>query len=700
MTGLETSRHRTSKTENLDGSFSYMGWKDKDGMVQGKAMTVEYRYTGNQKFVRLVQEAELKKTPPAVKRESFGEQKIDFAPSGEIIRGEFKIEGTDYTVLEDDAGNLTATYKDENGMGRMAMVDMSQDGARTNLTSVRADGKATRVTLEKGADTDRLILSEGQRTITESGEENLVVTSLYDRAGRLIGASGYGESVSDDGFGNKSFSTIMQNFAVVAGQAKMASVTTRTDIVNIDGSHSVRDGAVDSVVSYFYSAQGNLLRAENTVPGVTVMDDGFGNRSASKTTQNYDVINGQAKVKSVSTHTDVVNIDGSHSVAAGSVDSVVTYTYGTDPDGRRGVLIRSENTTPGVTVMDDGFGNISKSTTRQTYDIINGQAKVKTVTTSTEINNIDGSFSVADQSVSSVVTYDYGDRGGKKGILTGARNTQDGVTAVNDGFGNISKSVTHQTYDIINGQAKVKTVATSSEINNIDGSFSIKDQSVSSEVTYDYGDKDGKKGILTGARNTRDGVTAVNDGFGNISKSVTHQTYDIINGQAKVKTVTSSSEINNIDGSFSVADQSVASVVTYDYGDKDGKKGILTGARNTRDGVTAVNDGFGNISKSVTHQTYELINGQAKVKTVTTSTEIANIDGSFSVKDQSVSSEVTYDYGDKDGKKGILTGARNTRDGVTAVNDGFGNISKSVTHQTYELINGQAKVKTVTTSTE
>ncbi|MBI3012144.1 MAG: hypothetical protein HYY63_00795, partial [Elusimicrobia bacterium] len=117
----------SSQTENLDGSFSYTGWKDKDGVVQGKAMTVEYRYTGNQKFVRLVQDAEFMKTAATVKRESFGEQKIDFAPSGEIVRGEFKVGDVAYTVLEDENGRLTATYKDENGMGQMADVELGGD---------------------------------------------------------------------------------------------------------------------------------------------------------------------------------------------------------------------------------------------------------------------------------------------------------------------------------------------------------------------------------------------------------------------------------------------------------------------------------------------------------------------------------------------------------------------------------------------
>ncbi|MBI3013018.1 MAG: hypothetical protein HYY63_05265, partial [Elusimicrobia bacterium] len=320
--------------------------------------------------------------------------------------------------------------------------------------------------------------------------------------------------------------------------------------------------------------------------------------------------------------------------------------------------------------------------------------------------------------------------------MTGARNTRDGVTAVNDGFGNISRSVTHQTYDLINGQAKVKTVTTSTEINNIDGSFSVKDQSVSSEVTYDYGDKDGKKGILVGAENTRDGVTAVDDGFGNISKSVTHQIYVIVNGQAKVKTVGTHSEIDNIDGSHSLAEGSVDSVVTYSYwGEKDvsgkevavdGKKsntsdrkvGTLAKAVNTVPGVTVMDDGFGNRTTSTATQTYTIVNGQAKVETVTTHTDIVNMDGSRSIASfidprdgterNAQDSVVTYTYGDReikgaDGKlktyKGVLVNAASTA-GASLMDDGFGNVSISTSRQTYAIINGQAKVKTVTSGSE
>ncbi|MBI3012279.1 MAG: hypothetical protein HYY63_01500, partial [Elusimicrobia bacterium] len=358
--------------------------------------------------------------------------------------------------------------------------------------------------------------------------------------------------------------------------------------------------------------------------GVSAIVDFFGNMTVSRSDQTYDIINGQAKVKTARSGSDTINVDGSRSVntytepngtVRRSEDGVVTYTYGEKDskgaDGKvkklKGVLV-SASATAGVSIMDDGFGNVNINTSNQTYAIINGQAKVKTVSSGSEVFNLDGSHSVASftdaggtvkNAQDSVITYNYWgekDADGKEigmdsdgdgklefsdtnqrrsGRLGSAINTQAGVTILNDGFDNLSVSTSRQTFEIVNGQAKVSTVSSGNEVVNLDGSHSVGSytgadgkvvQSQDSVVKYTYGKKFGKKGMLIKAENTQQGVTIVDDGFGNVSISKAKQEYKIIYGQAKVEKAITESEVQSMDGSHSIKEGSQASIVTYEYG--------------------------------------------------------------------------------------------------------------------------------------
>ncbi|MBI3012646.1 MAG: hypothetical protein HYY63_03370, partial [Elusimicrobia bacterium] len=708
-----------SLTENLDGSKNYMGWKvgvSADGreLIEGTAMVVNYRYEGGRLEQRLREGGNRQQAPPTVTSETYGEQTFKFLDSGELIRGEITLDGLAYLILEDESGHLAAQYRDDAGMVHTVEVSLTQNGSEISMTIQRDDSMSILVSLDRAG--GNMVISEGTSGIvkTQDGRtssEESVTTRVFDGTGRLIAASGSGVSVSDDGFGNRTVSTITQNYLILNGQAKLTSVRTHTEVFNLDGSGTVAGLGQDSVVTYTYGdrdgKKGILIGAVNTIPGVTVMDDGFGNRITSRTTQTYEIVNGQAKVKTVTTHTDSANIDGSRSVVEGSVDSVVTYLYG-DQDGKKGILVGATNTTPGVTVMDDGFGNRSTSKTSQMFELINGQAKVRTVTTHTDIVNSDGSRSLADGAVDSVVTYTYGDQDGKRGVLVAAVNTTPGVTVMDDGFGNRTTSKTLQTFDIVNGQAKVKTIANHSDIVNLDGSHSAADGSIDSVVTYTYGDRDGKKGILIGAVNTVPGVTVMDDGFGNRTTSKTTQTYEIVNGQAKVKTVSTHTDIVNLDGSHSLANGSTDGVVTYTYGDKDGKKGVLIGAVNTTPGVTVMDDGFGNLSTSQSAQIYAILNGQAKVVSSVTKSFSENGDGSKSwtglggsgtdgdeveFNGETIRTQaavMTYEY-EANGKLKRVSAT----DAVTVSDDGFGNKTKTTVQQTFSdpnLTGGQAKV--------
>src|SRR5205814_2129731 len=82
----------------------------------------------------------------------------------------------------------------------------------------------------------------------------------------------------------------------------------------------------------------------------------------------------------------------------------------------------------------------------------------------------------------------------------------DGVLVMDDSFGNVTVSRTHQTYEVINNQAKVKTSESISDTTGQDGSTNHQDVT----MTYTNNQTTGK---LTGASGA--GIFNGNDGFGN-----------------------------------------------------------------------------------------------------------------------------------------------------------------------------------------
>jgi len=464
---------------------------------------------------------------------------------------------------------------------------------------------------------------------------------------------------------------------------------------------------------YIYDKKTGKLKSPGTKedqPGIILMVDPFGNVTITRTERTYRLINGQAKVDIVATHTEMDNIDGSHTIAVHkdwtSQASEMKYDYDTDTgklqnDG-------ANELESGIVLMVDPFGNVTITRTERKYRLIKGQAKVDIITTHTEMNNIDDSHTIAVHkgwsSQASVMKYDYDADTGKL-RNDGANELESGIMLMDDGFGNITRTETKRTYTRIKGQARIDTVTTSTEIENIDGSRTIANHegwsSQASKMKYDY-DTDTGKLQKNGANELESGIMLMNDGFGNVTRTETERTYTLIKGQAKVDTVTTHTEIKNIDDSHTIASYedkgwtSQASIMHYIY---DEGTGLLTGdgAEEDQHGIMLMNDGFGNVTKTVTERTYRLIKGQAKVDTVTTTTEIDNIDGSYTIASyehkgwNSQASKIKYDY-DTDTGKLQNHGADELTHGIMLMDDGFGNVTRTETRRTYRLIKGQAKI--------
>jgi len=131
----------------------------------------------------------------------------------------------------------------------------------------------------------------------------------------------------------------------------------------------------------------------------------------------------------------------------------VSYSY----DGNGKLVSSSGN---GTFNSNDGYGNLTSGTIAQSYEIMNGQAKLITSETTSNTVNLDGS--TQDQTVT--VSYSY-DTAGK---LTGASGS--GTFRSEDGFGNQTSGNILQSYSLVNGQAKLISSQTDSHTVNLDGS--------------------------------------------------------------------------------------------------------------------------------------------------------------------------------------------------------------------------------------
>ncbi|MBI4396682.1 MAG: hypothetical protein HY548_06280, partial [Elusimicrobia bacterium] len=636
---------------------------------------------------------------------------------------------------------------------------------------------------------------------------------------------------------------------------------------------SVRMTDTDATVTL---QDGEKVIFNGNYPIVSVTTDAFGNKSYTFSSQEFKVLFGQAKLKETTSASVSDGIDGTYSKTEpyatqysywGEEGTAYANFVPSRQEGRlAGLLAKSEIKQEGMpaysptnpinagtlgtyrikTTTVDAFDNKTESFSNQTYKVLFGTAKLKEAESTSISTSVDGSTSVTEPYTTTYWYYGetlseeerwnmaalgiqeppliagVGEK--SKGLLAHAAitSTRHGVadpfalvpageqprtfyfdikTVTQDAIDNVTTSYSNQTFKVIFGQAKLKTVRNASITESVDGSTSVTYAYTTTYSYYGEADEHGEmtfpdnpstktyRGLLAKAEITSgknwveapfnpgawysfDMRTVTKDAFDNVTTSYSNQTFKVIFGQAKLKTSQTGSITKSSDGSTSVTH---AYTTTYSYyGERDDQgwemtfadnpstqtySGLLAKAEITSDKnqvedpfkpgelhsfdmKTVTKDLFDNVTTSYSNQTFKVIFGQAKLKTSQTGSITASVDGSTSVtyayttvywyfgevlSDEErwnlaalgiperpfiagvgerskgllahaeISSRVTLDY-----SKVLPQGLRPTDSGefmMMSVNvDLFGNKTTTYTSQTFKVIAGQAKLKTSTTA--
>ncbi|MBI4396380.1 MAG: hypothetical protein HY548_04745, partial [Elusimicrobia bacterium] len=589
-------------------------------------------------------------------------------------------------------------------------------------------------------------------------------------------------TASVDLFGNKTYSYASQEFMVMAGQAKMTKTKTTSLSESVDGTVSFTEG-YETVYRYAGQAlfagekgpktwsseeaeaygdlaeQGHVghLAGVDNVLSRTVTEDALGNRTETESTQTFVIVGGQAKVKSAATKSKSVSVDGTESVTQ---PYTVTYSYRgenlglgskgdfarwVEKNGRR--LGRYESVSPEVvvkTVSKDLYGTVTESTVTQYFEVMDSldQAKMMKTRTTSETFSVDGSHTLTDPYLTE---YTYDETTGKVKAVMLAGETHMGPSGdssyfihskTTDAFGNMSENWTNQSFVVVADQAKMVSSAMESSSLSLDGTTSVTEAYATNYAyegqelfeggrgpkTWTEAEKTAyqvlvqKKivGQLKDVSDPRVNTTTI-DTFGNRTTSTTFQDFFVHKptGQAKLwSTTTEKSVTTSIDGSISEVQPYVTH---YKYEDlRDVRKGELIRVGGTRgaDGTpmgpvtveTKTTDPFENVTFSKTVQTFVIIAGQTKVKSVVNSSRSLSIDGSETLTDPytlsyTYNGENTNDYNnwitpDDQGRptdkssvghlNGVTdgTGANNYLDVRSVTKDNFAE-TVSVSRQTY-----------------
>ncbi|MBI3012427.1 MAG: hypothetical protein HYY63_02260, partial [Elusimicrobia bacterium] len=447
-----------------------------------------------------------------------------------------------------------------------------------------------------------------------------------------------------------------------AAKARVKAAESRQEEINSSESLKVR---------YNYDKNGRLKSDANgfvaTATGRSVSYDGFGATTISVLRQNFTEVNGQAKLKENITTSKTTNLDGSYTlmgmpdengIVQGSALKITYHYYGEDgydpntSDRKIGTVASAEGL--GGSYANDGFGNISVSEMKQTYEAVKGQAKLKISETASYTQSIDGSWSVM-------------------GLIP--PNLLNGLKGAEEEYA----SVLEETKSGRGPPDAAKLAAAKEKMDSLKSLVSSLQGSESLTVTYEY-DTEGTGKLLSGEGNQAAahgrGKSVSNDGFGNIATSTIDQEFKSILGQAKLRYSTNGSHTVNVDGSESWMDGSTQKInganvltaaitITYNYDDKIGGTGALLSATAT-EGLSISDDGFGNRAQTTVHQEFEVSKatlGQAKLNKSFSKTDSYNLDGSSSHQ------EITVNYT-------YLNGVLNTAvgSGTMSSNDGFDNL--------------------------
>ena len=253
---------------------------------------------------------------------------------------------------------------------------------------------------------------------------------------------GCASSASHGGFGNITTRFEIDDYTIVANQAKLLSSSASAQTQNLDGSVNTSD------TDTFYTYDNNGVLIGCTGNGTSTSNDGFGNLSASIITQGYQIICGRARLLTSEALSNSINLDGSLS----NSDITTIYTY--DSNG-----ILTDCAGSGTSSSSDASGNYTDATINQSYGIIRSSAKMLTSHT---VTNSTSDYEFTSATTDALTTYDY-DNGGK---LTGAYS--DESTNGFDQYDNAYTQSVHRDYILQYGQLRQAKAVTVKETTGAD----------------------------------------------------------------------------------------------------------------------------------------------------------------------------------------------------------------------------------------
>jgi ribosomal protein S17E len=414
--------------------------------------------------------------------------------------------------------------------------------------------------LESFSDTTTEKLDSNGRVV-ESSRQVMTVSYTYDDDGRLNGASGVGTTESGssalvwttDSSGNMSLvsdnsrsrGTVQQTYRIINGQAKMTVSYSDTTTERLDASGLVVESSRQVMtVSYDYDSDGRLVGASGfgtTLSGSAAMvwttePDGTmrlvpdNSQSRGTVLQTYVILNGQAKLLSSYSDTTTEKLDSNGQVVESS-RQILTVTYEYDGDGRLVGASGSGTTETGSTAMvwtTDPAGVMSlvpdnsrsRGTIRQSYVILNGQAKLLESYSDTTSEKLDSAGVVIEASRQILtVTYRYDQDGrlvGAEGTGT-TESTSTGMVWTTDSSGAMylvadnsrSRGIIRQSYVVVNGQAKLSESYSDTTTEKLDANNLVVESSRQIlTVSYSY-DDDGRLIGASGEGTTESGSNAM-----------------------------------------------------------------------------------------------------------------------------------------------------------------------------------------------
>ncbi|MBI1953956.1 MAG: hypothetical protein HYS41_07540 [Candidatus Omnitrophica bacterium] len=332
----------------------------------------------------------------------------------------------------------------------------------------------------------RLVHSRGE-FVTTPPDGSKVVTKTqmnytYDRRGRLIHVSGKSRTEETDATGfYKTVTDTSLLYRIIAGQARLVGIFSRSETTGLDYSRV----STKTHLRYEYDRKGRLVGASGD--SVTESVDAYGSRSHTNVNDTYTIILGQARLVRRETITvtepadDVLPpnrpirplplegvtlfvIPGPKTITT----SALNYQY--DENG----MLVSVAADPTRTVTGDPFGFTRAETTAyETYQVINGRAKLIHKRMETLEEGISGAVSRTTEEIS----YTYDGNGRLVDVNAGPR-----VTEGEDGQGNTFTRTEQNAYILIRGQARILSTQSVTQWNYADG----MKREIESHLRYDY----------------------------------------------------------------------------------------------------------------------------------------------------------------------------------------------------------------------